>query len=148
MANRYLAVAAVVTGLIALAGCLGGGSGGTGPSGYTTELEGTWVYTESDTNYTFTLTWAFTDSNWTRTDVLVTDQSYNWAGTFELNTGTSPREIDFYCSSSSDTSAVGLTALGIYSLNSTATACTIAVNDFGDTVRPSDFYYGWVLNKQ
>ena len=148
MRTRWLLASALVTGAVALTGCLGGGSGGTGPSGFTTELEGTWVYTESDTNYTYSLTWAFTDSNWTRTDELVTDQTYTWQGTFDLNTGASPKTVDFYCTSSPDSTQIGQTALGIYSLNSTATACTIAVNDFGDTVRPTDFYYGWVLNKQ
>jgi uncharacterized protein (TIGR03067 family) len=148
MRRRCAVISVLMTGLMVFAGCLGGSSGGTGPSGYTTELEGTWVYTESDTDYTFTLTWAFVDSSWNLTQQLVTDQTYSWEGYFELNTSAIPKEIDLYCTSSSDTSVVGMTALGIYALNSTATACTIAVNDFGDTVRPSDLYDALVMNKQ
>jgi uncharacterized protein (TIGR03067 family) len=145
-----LSAVTLLTCVIVLSGCIGGdgGSGGTGPSGYTTELEGTWIYTVSDTGFTYTQTWDFQDSTWARTDQYTTDQTYNWSGIFELSTSASPSQIDFYCSSSSDTSAVGYTALGIYALNSTATACTIAVNDFGDTVRPTDFTNGWVLTKQ
>lgn len=148
MGTRILIAALAVSLSLVLAGCLGGGSGGTGPSAYTTELEGTWVYTLSDTSFTYTQTWVFQDSGWTRTDQLVTDQTSTWEGDFELDTSTMPKEIDFYCTASSDSSVIGMTALGIYALNSTATACTIAVNDFGDTVRPTDLYYGWVLNKQ
>jgi uncharacterized protein (TIGR03067 family) len=150
MGNRYLAAAALVTGLIALTGCLGGGSGGTGPSGYTTELEGTWVYGYTDTLYTYQMTIVFADSNWTITEDYWWDQdtTITRSGTFNLNTSQVPREIDMLCVDSPYSGEEGYTALGIYALNSTATACTIAVNDFGDTVRPSDFYYGWVMNKQ
>ena len=62
--------------------------------------------------------------------------SETWNGTFTLNTAVTPKNIDLLCISSPDTGQIGTTSLGIYALNSTATACSLATADFGDTVRP------------
>jgi len=149
MNGKVLAITALITGLIAFSGCLGGGSGGaTGPSQYATELEGTWVFTVTDTNFTYTSTWVFSDTNWTRTDVQTTDQTWAWNGTFSLNSAATPRTIDMLCAGSPDSTDIGLTAPGIYALSASATSCTLSVADFGDTVRPSDFNGAIVLTKQ
>ncbi len=127
MKIKWLILIAVITGTAAFWGC--GGSNATGPAGWG-ELEGTWVLDDS----TVVLTFTFTDANWT-----VVNGPYTWNGTFTLNTAVTPKHIDLLCSSSPDTSEIGTTSLGIYALNSTATACTLATNDFSDTVRPIVF---------
>jgi len=128
MKIKWLVIIAVLTGTIAIWGC--GGSNATGPSQGTTELEGTWLFDDS----TYQLTFIFSDSNWT-----VQVGTETWNGPFTLNTTVTPKHIDLLCSSSPDTSQIGTTSLGIYALNTTATACTLALNEFGDTVRPIVF---------
>ena len=128
MKIKWLILIAVLTGTIAFWGC--GGSNPTGPLPWTTELEGTWIFTDSS----FQLTFTFSDSNWT-----VLDGTDTWNGLFTLNTAVTPKHIDLLCSSSPDTSQIGTTSLGIYALNTTATACTLATSDWGDTVRPIVF---------
>ncbi len=138
MKIKWLILIAVLTGTIAFWGC--GGSNPTGPVPYTTELEGTWVLDDSS----YQLTFIFLDSNWT-----VQVDTDTWKGTFTLNTALTPKYIDLMCTTSPDTSQIGTTSLGIYSLNSTATVCTMAIADFGDTVRPIDFGTDpMILNKQ
>lgn len=140
MKIKWLILIAVLTGTIAFWGC--GGSNATGPSPYATELEGTWLLDDS----TYQLTFIFSDSNWT-----VQDGTYDWNGTFTLNTTVVPKHIDLLCTSTShpDTTPIGTTSLGIYVLNTTATACTLAMGDFGDTVRPIDFSHDiMILDKQ
>ncbi len=135
MKIKWLILIAVLTGTIAFWGC--GGSNPAGPIPYTTELEGSWVYNESDYRLTFT----FSDSSWTvlQEEWYKQDTTFTWTGTFTLNTTVSPKHIDLLCASSPYSSQIGLTSLGIYALNSTATACTLAIDDFGDTVRPITF---------
>ena len=128
MKLKWLILIAVLTGTIAFWGC--GGSNPTGLPQGATELEGTWVFGDS----TFQLTFTFSDSNWT---VLVGTDT--WNGTFTLNTAVTPKHIDLLCISSPDTIIIGTTSLGIYALNSTATACTLATSEWGDTVRPIAF---------
>lgn len=128
MKIKWLILIAVLTGTVAFWGC--GGSSSTGPSQWSTELEGTWIFTDS----LYQLTFTFSDSNWTIMDGVST-----WNGTFTLNTSIAPKHIDLLCSSSPDSSQIGTTALGIYALNSAAAACTLAINEFGDTVRPIVF---------
>ena len=128
MKIKWLILIAVLTGTVAFWGC--GGSNPTGPIPYTTELEGTWVLDDSS----YQLTFIFLDSNWT-----VQVDTDTWKGTFTLNTALTPKFIDMMCTTSPDTGQIGTTALGIYALNSTATACTLAIADFGDTVRPIVF---------
>ena len=139
MKIKWLIIIAILTGVIAFWGC--GGSNATGPSQWATELEGAWTY--ADSNFQMTLT--FTDSNWTSVVY-----SETWNGTFTLNTAVTPKHIDMFCVSSPDTSQIGTTSLGIYALNSTATACSLAMNDFGATV-PRPIVFGsdpMVLIKQ
>jgi len=128
MKIKWLILIAVLTGIVAFWGC--GGSNPAGPIPYSTELEGTWLLDDSS----FQLTFTFADSNWT-----VQVAAETWNGTFTLNTTLTPKYIDLLCVSSPDTSQIGTTSLGIYALNSTATACTLAMGDFGDTVRPIVF---------
>ncbi len=129
MKIKWLILIAVLTGTVAFWGC--GGSNATGPSPWTTELEGTWVLDDS----TYQLTFTFADTNWT-----VVTGSGTWNGSFTLNTTVIPKHIDLLCSSSPDTGQIGTTSLGIYALTSTATACTLAMNEFGATVpRPIVF---------
>ncbi len=127
MKIKWLILIAVLTGTVAFWGC-----GGSNPAGspLTTELEGTWVLDDSN----FVLTFTFADTNWT-----VVNGPDTWNGTFTLNTAVTPKHIDMFCVSSPDTSQIGTTSLGIYALNSTAAACSLAMNDFGDTVRPIVF---------
>ena len=80
MKIKWLIVIAVLTGTIAFWGC--GGSNSTGPSPWTTELEGTWLLDDS----TYQLTFIFADSNWT-TQV----DTDTWKGSFALNTTITPR---------------------------------------------------------
>ncbi|MCK5116159.1 MAG: hypothetical protein KAR44_06135 [Candidatus Aegiribacteria sp.] len=119
---KWFIIIVVLTGVIAFWGC--GGSNATGPSPWTTELEGTWVLVDS----TEVLTFTFSDTNWT---ILV--DSFTLNGTVTLNTTVTPKHIDLLCTGSTDTSFIGTTSLGIYALNSVATACTLAMNEFGDT---------------
>ena len=128
MKIKWLILIAVLTGTVAFWGC--GGSNSTGPSPWTTELEGTWALDDSS----YQLTFIFLDSNWT-----VQTVSDTWNGAFTLNTTVTPKHIDLLCTSSPDTLQIGTTSLGIYALNSTATACTLAMAEFGDTVRPVVF---------
>ncbi len=125
MKIKWLILIAVLTGTIAFWGC--GGSNATGPAPWTTELEGTWLYADSN----FQLTFTFADTNWT-----VVNGPDTWNGTFTLNTVVTPKYIDLFCVSSPDTGQIGKTSLGIYALTSTATACSLVTADFGDTVRP------------
>jgi len=128
MKIQWLVIIAVLTGTIAFWGC--GGSNATGPAAWTTELEGTWLLDDSMYQQTF----IFSDTNWT-----VHVDTDTWNGTFTLNTTVTPKHIDLLCTSSPNPPEIGLTTLGIYALNSTATACTLALNQFGDTVRPIVF---------
>ena len=134
MKLRWLIVMTVLTGMVAFWGC---GSSSTGPGQVETELEGTWY----DYDSLFHITFTFTGSNWTVLQEYWSDQdtTLNWTGTFSLNTTSTPKSIDLLCSTSPGSSDNGLTALGIYALNSTATACTLAIDDFGDTIGPSGF---------
>lgn len=144
MKTKWLVLIAVLTGTVAFWGC--GGSNATGPSPWATELEGSWRYTEPDWQLTFT----FSDSNWTVVDEewYKQDTTITLSGTFTLNTAAAPKHIDLLCSSSPDPDYIGETVLGIYALNSTATACTMATSDFGDTVRPTSFVDAIVFTKQ
>ncbi|MCD4701891.1 MAG: hypothetical protein K8S24_08560 [Candidatus Aegiribacteria sp.] len=144
MKTKWLLLVVVLTGTITFWGC-----GGSNPSGLLpgTELEGTWRYSDTDYRLTFT----FSDSNWTVLEEYLSapETTFTWDGTFTLNTTVSPKHIDLLCASSPYSGDIGLTALGIYALNSTATACTLANNDFGDTVRPVSFgTYPLIVDKQ
>lgn len=144
MKLRWLIMLAVLTGIVAFWGC---GSSSTGPGQVGTELEGTW----SDSDSLFQISFTFSGSNWTVLEEYWSDQdtTCTYTGTFVLNTTTTPKNIDLLCATSPDSSYNGLTALGIYALNSTATACTLALSDFGDTVGPSGFGTNpFVLTKQ
>jgi len=134
MKIKWLILITVLTATVAFWGC--GGSNATGPASGS-ELEGTWRYTEPDWRLTFT----FTGSNWTAVEEewFKQDTTSTWTGTFTLNTTVVPKHIDLLCSSSPIPGEVGQTVLGIYALNSTAVACTIATADFGDTARPIVF---------
>ncbi len=144
MKTKWLILIAVLTGAVAFWGC--GGSGSTGPSPGGTELEGTWVFNDT----LFRMTFTFEESNWTAVQEYWSDQdtTFTWNGTFSLNTTVVPKHIDLLCSSSPDTNQIGKTSLGIYALNTAATACSLAVTDFGDTVRPIDFHNAMILTKQ
>ena len=145
MKIKWLILIAVLTGTVAFWGC--GGSNPTGPVPYTTELQGSWVYDDTDFRVTFT----FTDSSWTVLEEywFKQDTTLTYTGTFTLNTTVSPKYIDLLCASSPYSGDIGKTSLGIYALNSTATACTLAIADFGDTVRPITFGTDpLIVNKQ
>ena len=135
MKIKWLILIAILTGTVAFWGC--GGSNPAGPIPYATELQGSWVFDDTDYRLTFT----FTDSSWTALEEFWSkqDTTLTWTGTFTLNTAVSPKHIDLLCASSPYSGQAGLTSLGIYALNSTATACTLAIADFGDTVRPMTF---------
>jgi len=134
MKTQWLIILAVLTGTIAFWGC---GSDSTGPGAAGTELEGIWY----DYDSLFHITFTFSGSDWSVLQEYWSDQdtTLTWGGTFALNTTSSPKSIDFLCSASPDSGDIGLTALGIYALNSSATACTLAMRDFGDTIGPSGF---------
>jgi uncharacterized protein (TIGR03067 family) len=144
MKTKYLILIAVLTGVVALTGCLGGSSASGPPAGG--ELEGIWTSSWSTGSQYFT----FSGSNFNYTQYWINpSDTLTWSGTFTSNTTVTPKTIDYLCSSSPDTSDIGKTALGIYELNSTSTQLTLEFNDFGDTVRPTTFgSAALVLTKQ
>jgi uncharacterized protein (TIGR03067 family) len=97
-----------------------------------TELEGTWIGTETGGR----------DGQWI---IIVTEDRIDvngpgkedYKGTFTLNTNVSPNQMDFAITECSMDEYVGTTALGIYKVE--GDKLTMAATEPGTTIRPALF---------
>ena len=122
---------------------LGCGESPSGGPGEPTELEGTWTGYElgGDAGWTFILTG----------NTFSTTGPGEWhTGTFSLNTGASPKQMNALITDSAISIYIGSTMLGIYQLS--GDTLTIAAHEPGDPTRPTSFVPAgdervWILTR-
>ncbi len=148
MRTKTLFILTLTFVLFVFLSCSDDNNTGTGPEGNVTELEGTWIGSDSFYPASILVTFIFSGNNW---DFTTSEQSEWFKGAFTLNTSTNPKQVDAKINESSETESIGKTSLGIYKIEDNTV--TFAVNEPGIITRPSSFTSSaeirvWVLIKQ
>ena len=116
-------------------------SGNNNTGNNVTELEGTWIGNETNSNNVWTCII-------TGNEMDLSSENEWYKGTFSINTQADPKELDYLLTDCFINEGVGLTVLAIYKIENNS--MTFAGNEPGETSRPDSFVGGriMVLEKQ